>query len=509
MFNETEQALINELMSCQKKATRFPKINFKWGHGDLYGKTLKKYQAELFQLIEDEINKGTKTIRLAISSGHGVGKTANIAMIVNYFMSCWPKTRVVMTANTGPQVRNRTFAEVIKWMRMGMSSFLFDIKAETIRAKTEGDSTAWRVEIFTWKDGCPAAIAGLHNAGTEKQKRVTLVIFDEASEIPESIFNTMEGFFTDQHMIGVFIAMGNRTMNTGPFAECFQASHPRSRNWITKVISCEDVEGIDPQFAKDILALNNGDRESDEYRVRVRGLEPKSNIDQFIPSELIERAYGKVLDPSMYQYAPVIIGVDPALSGEDSFTIALRQGLHCQILGTYKYTLDHVQMARIVGEFEDMYKAAAVVIDYGGGGTGLYDIGRINGRKWTIINSASTSFENDCRNMRAWMWKKFRQFLMDGGNLPRIERVAREAGAPTGWYKGTDYKLTIQSKDEIRKAYGFSTDNIDAIILTFCVNPSQKNLVGFEGNLNKMSNSGSQKNTYYKDLSKKYKPGPN
>jgi hypothetical protein len=131
-------------------------------------------------------------------------------------------------------------------------------------------------------------------------------------------------------------------------------------------------------------------------------------------------------------------------------------------------------MANIIAEFEDRHSADAVVIDFGGGGTGLKSIGNSMGRKWTLVNSSEKPPQEDCLNTRSWMWLKFKEWLMNGGSLPTELSILRQAGYVTYWYTERGSKLQIEGKDSIREKIGESTDFVDALCLTFCVNPQRK-----------------------------------
>jgi len=70
--------------------------------------------------------------------------------------------------------------------------------------------------MIPWSKTNPQAFAGLHNKG----KRM-LMIFDEASEIEDIIWETAEGAFSDRDTQLIWLVCGNPTRNTGRFRECF------------------------------------------------------------------------------------------------------------------------------------------------------------------------------------------------------------------------------------------------------------------------------------------------
>ncbi|MDU9765474.1 terminase, partial [Helicobacter pylori] len=70
--------------------------------------------------------------------------------------------------------------------------------------------------MVPWSERNTEAFAGLHNQG----KRI-LVIYDEASAIPDIIWEVTEGALTDKNTQIIWACFGNPTRNKGRFRECF------------------------------------------------------------------------------------------------------------------------------------------------------------------------------------------------------------------------------------------------------------------------------------------------
>ena len=56
-----------------------------------------------------------EAVRLAVASGHGIGKSALVSWIILWALSTLPDTRGVVTANTEGQLRTKTWPELAKW----------------------------------------------------------------------------------------------------------------------------------------------------------------------------------------------------------------------------------------------------------------------------------------------------------------------------------------------------------------------------------------------------------
>ena len=68
----------------------------------------------------------------------------------------------------------------------------------------------------------PPAAAGLHKT----RINACMIIFDEASEIPLVIFRVTKGALIDDNTEIIFLAIGNPTMNSGPFFEAVFGNQP-------------------------------------------------------------------------------------------------------------------------------------------------------------------------------------------------------------------------------------------------------------------------------------------
>ena len=56
-------------------------------------------------------------LRFSTVSGHGIGKSTLAAWIVKFILDTRPMSVGTVTANTSPQLRTKTWAEVGKWLR--------------------------------------------------------------------------------------------------------------------------------------------------------------------------------------------------------------------------------------------------------------------------------------------------------------------------------------------------------------------------------------------------------
>ena len=456
---DPEQELVELAAACTHDPVRWAQLAYDWGHSELADYDgPRDWQAEMLAEIRDHLqNPATRhqPLMVARASGHGIGKSAGIGMVVNWALSTCEDTKVVITANTDTQLRTKTAPEVGKWQRLSITSHWLDVQATSVAVRDKDHAKTWRADFVPWSEHNTEAFAGLHNKG----KRIVL-IFDEASAIADKVWEVAEGALTDEGTEIIWIAFGNPTRNVGRFRECFRRFKHR---WKARQIDSRTVEGTNKeQIAK--WAADYGE-DSDFFKVRVRGMFPSMSARQFIGEADVAAAYGKVLRPEQYEFAPKILTVDPAWEGDDEFAIGLRQGLSFRILRTMPKNDNDLVAARVIADLEDEHKADAVFVD-AGYGTGIVSAGQGMGRDWTLVWFAGASADIGCLNKRAEMWKAARDWLKSGGALPDDPQLRDELQAPE-IVPRADGKVQIESKKDMKARGVPSPNRADALVLSF------------------------------------------
>jgi hypothetical protein len=464
-----EDELIEEVASFAHDPKGWMRFAFPWGEeGTELEKESgpRKWQDEVADAIGKHL-RNPKTRHqpclVAVASGHGIGKSADIGMLINWAMSTCADTKVVYTANTESQLRTKTSPEIGKWFRLSITSHWFVATATAVHSVDPEHEKTWRADAVTWSKNNTEAFAGLHN----KRKRI-IVIFDEGSAIDDKVWEVTEGALTDEDTEIIWIVYGNPTRATGRFRECFRKYKHRWKTW---QIDSRDVEGTNKeQIAR--WEKDYGGPDSDFFKVRVRGMFPSASFKQFISETDVDAAYGRHLREDEYNFAPKILTVDPSWEGDDEFVIGLRQGLAFKILARYAKNDNDNQMGAIVARFEDEEEADAVVVD-GGFGTGIISYGRTLKRNWHIVWFSGASPDPGCLNIRAYMWKCARDWLKEGGCIPADPVLKDELTAPETVSR-MDGKIQIESKSDM-KARGIPSPNrADALCLSFAVSVSSK-----------------------------------
>jgi len=451
-----EAELVKDIEGFSDDPLGFVLYSFPWGEGELEGKPgPEDWQTELLTAIGKGLLTINEAIEIAVASGHGIGKSAVVAWIILWGLSTMEDTRGVVTANTEAQLKTKSWAELAKWHRLFIAKHWFTLTATAIFSVDKEHEKTWRVDMIPWSINNTEAFAGLHNIG----KRI-LLIFDEASVIPDKIWEVSEGALTDKNTEIIWAVFGNPTQNIGRFKDCFGRFKHR---WITKQIDSRSVTLTNKQQIQEWI--DDYGLDSDFVKVRVRGMFPSISAKQFYSVEDLDKSFGKVLRTEQYNFAPKVLTVDPAWEGDDMMEIGMRQGLLFRLLRTIPKNDNDIQMANLIAQIEDDEKADAVFID-GGFGTGIISAGRTWGRSWQLVWFAEKSSDPGCHNKRAEMANEAKKWLKDGGALPDNKELYEDILCPETVPR-TDGKVQLESKKEIKKRLGRSPGKFDVWILSF------------------------------------------
>ena len=402
--------------------------------------------------------------RTAIRAGHGAGKTRLAASIIHWFISTRAFPQIIVTANTEVQVARKTWRELAKVNRQARNEHMFQWNKTTFELK--GHEDVWFALAQPWSENNSVAFAGTH------EKNV-LFVFDEASEIPDVIWEVATGAMTTEG--ARWLTLGNPTLNTGKFHECFNKNKKidendtRAGKWNALTISGEDyVEQVTQMYLDEQLEEAEGNRDDDFYRIRVRGLPPMAAEHQFIPVDLYESATKREI--LVADHAPRILGIDIATK-HDRIAFVERKGLGLTVklvkrgqdtMATVGDAVDIIEQARKDGEPYDF-----ICIDKIGEGRGAYD--RLKELRYDVLGvgvGEKSRYEDLYVNLRAELWQAYKDFLSEG----RIygESEALKADSIGIFYKRDSRgRLVMERKVDMKKRGLSSPDLSDAACMTF------------------------------------------
>lgn len=468
---DPEQQLREAIAGFRHDPLGFVRFAFPWGVegteiADEAGP--REWQIAVMERIGAALRNGASTtgaIREATASGHGIGKSALVSWLILWSLATFPNTKIVVTANTGDQVRTKTWPEVAKWFNLMLCRHWFRFEATSISARQASLAKTWRCDAATWSENNTVAFQGLHNKG----RRIVL-IFDEASEIADKIWEVADGAMTDANTEIMWLVFGNPTINTGRFRECF-AGGRFSHRWQANQIDSRTVPGTN-KTEIDQWITDWGD-DHDFVRVRVKGQFPRGGSMQFIDGETVANATKREAVCHIRQ--PLIMGVDVARFGDDQQVIYFRRGLDARTVPPRKFRgLDLVAFSGKIAELARDHGAAAIFIDEGGMGAGVVDMVRAMLPGVLVIGvnfggkpdgMAIVGDQVTVADKAAEIWAHMRAWLKTGAIPNDPEMIAELTGRQYGF--DTHSAIRLESKADMKKRGLSSPDNADALALTF------------------------------------------
>jgi hypothetical protein len=307
-------------------------------------------------------------IQMATASGHGIGKSVLVVWLIKWILDTRPFSKGTVTANTAEQLKTKTWAELGKWHKMSVTEhwFTYNSGRGAMNLAHKKHKEAWRCDAQTCREENSEAFAGQHAASA-----TSFYIFDEASAVPDKIFEVREGGTTDgEPMVFDF---GNPTRNSGRFFE-----HCAGRFRHRYKVRCIDSRTVAITNKERIQAwLEDYGEESDFFKVRVRGMFPSAGSLQFIPSDWVDDAMDRELVED--SHAPLLIGVDVARFGDNESVIYPRIGYDARSWPARRFQgLDTVQLVgkviECIREFKSMgVPTSGLFVDGGGVGGGVVD----------------------------------------------------------------------------------------------------------------------------------------
>jgi phage terminase large subunit len=392
--------------------------------------------------------------RVSVRSGHGVGKSTGVAMAALWHVLMRVPSKTVVTAPTSAQLFDALFAEMKALAKRLKPPFdsLLEVKSDRIELKSHPESTF--ISCRTSRAEQPEALAGVHSPSV-------LLLADEASGIPEAVFEAASGSMSGH--TATTVLTGNPTRNTGFFYE----THNRLRDdWHTMHVSCVDSPRVSDDFVEDMQRRYGID--SPAYHVRVLGNFPPSEEDTVIPVSLIEAAMAS--DVRVHENTASIWGLDVARQGGDASVLAKRQGPVVHPLSVWR-NLDLMQLTGAVkAEYDALpvdKRPQEIIVDSNGFGAGVLDRLREIGLPARGLNVSERAAANQTYvNLRAELWFKTKAWLegMDV-KLPRDDALYAELAAPRYHFTSSG-KMQVESKDSMKKRRVASPDRADAVCLS-------------------------------------------
>jgi len=393
--------------------------------------------------------------RIAVRSCHGPGKTALAAWVAVWFSNTRAPFKLAMTAPSAPQLFDALYPELIKWLDRlpGAWRELWHVTSDHITLKSNPECF---ITARTSRQETPEALAGLHSDNI-------LLVVDEASGVPEQVFEAASGSMSSAGAITLLI--GNPTRSSGFFWKTFNLERDR---WFCMKVGHLDSPRVTADYAEEVAGRYGID--SNAYRVRVLGEFPLADADTMIAAELIDSAM--LRDVALDSTEPEIWGVDVARFGTDASVLIKRRG---NVVPEMPRSFHQVDTMMLAGAIKAEWDAASasrptlICIDVIGIGAGVVD--RLNEQGLPILGvnvSESPSTTGRYAKLRDELWERCGQWLATRAvRLPRHDRLRDDLAAPRYTHL-SDGRLKVEDKNSMRARGLPSCDYADALNLTFC-----------------------------------------
>jgi hypothetical protein len=288
------------------------------------------------------------------------------------------------------------------------------------------------------------------------------VVIDEVAQIKPQLWGeVIRPMLADRKGWALFIGTPK---GINLFSQIYFKAIADPLNWCAQLFTCFDTDALPPEEIESMKA----DQTELEFRQEMLCDFTASGSNTLIKIDDAMAATKRKIEPRLYSFAPVIMGVDVAWEGGDRCVIIVRQGLqvldHLVIPGLPEKTF-----AIKVAEKIEQWNPAAVFVDTTGGYGGevvsrLKDLGHKKVQK--VVFSWKASDERYAQ-LRSEMWFKMAEWIKEGGAIPNLTALVSELCAPTYSNANAANRLQLEAKDEIKKRLDFSPDIADALALTF------------------------------------------
>jgi phage terminase large subunit len=410
----------------------------------------KKQQAILRELC--------KSSRIAVRSGHKIGKSKLAAVMALWWIVTHPSGVVVMTSSSGRQVERILWAEVRKCYQSAVYNFGGRLALKPSSGLTFPDGRI----IYGFSTDEPDIMAGI--SGHE-----LLFLADEASGIQQDIFEAIEGNTAGG---GVIVMFSNPLRPVGYFYEAFAE---KAKFWSKFAISSEETpnatEGktIIPGLAErkwiEEIAEKWG-RESAYFAVRVLGNFPVSGSNVVFSLRLVEEAMKRV--PSQPDEDLLVCGLDVAEFGDDESILTMRRGVKVYPQLAYR-GMDGVDLVGSVlmdlRRFKRPNERPVVFIDSTGVGHGAWAnmVRHEEVRAYGVRMADCALNKLEYGNRRAEIHFKLKEKLKTMC-LPPSEDLRSQLIAPVYGFDQQG-RLMVEKKDKLKARLGRSPDHSDSLCL--------------------------------------------
>lgn len=457
---------------------------WRW-HGYEKGRNLTWQQTLILIGIEKAV-RGESARHLTIRSGHGIGKSATCSWIILWYLFCYYQAQVPCTAPTSQQMHDVLWKELAIWINRMPERFreVYEWQSDYIRVRYDAESWFARARTSTKEN--TEAIAGVH------ADHVAIVV-DEASGVPEQVFNTAEGALTSGNVLVILIS--NPTRLTGYF---YDSHHKNKADWQRFAFDCEQSPIVDREYVE--RQEKRHGRNSDEFRIRVAGEFPREEAMDDAGYVALVPSTRVIVVPSAGRPVFIgrrILGIDPSGEGSDEAAFVMRDRFRAEALKTINSTnaREIAELAITMAQDFELLSGDLVIDGFGIGAQVAAEIAiatqgkleacvvltghrpkdeeKLNANLFARRDDEMDDAAEDLYlNLRALLAFRTRAWLLTGGQLvdgQSVDNSAFRNEVAVIKYKRSLHgnRIQLMPKPEMQKLRIPSPNRFDALSLTF------------------------------------------
>jgi phage terminase large subunit len=429
--------------------------------------------------------------RTIVPAAFGVGKTYISAAIVIQFLCSYFPSKVITTASTARQVRDLLWREI----RNIHKKSLVPIGGRLLTQVLEFDED-WYAVGFTTDEYDPDKFTGYHSENV-------LVVFDQASGIPKSIWTAAEGLMTSAFCR--WLAIGNCTSSDSEF---FKNCKPNS-GWNRIHITAFDSPNVKAgkNIYPGIIAHDYPKKKAEQwgkesilYQMFVMAEFPREGTDNLISYYYVEKA---LLD-KWNNGDPVEIGVDPAEYGDDKTILVARRGYRIVEIEVHSKqdimvtTGNAIQMAHRLAEPSGKDpKRIPIKVDTIGVGSGIPPRLREQGYRGIDVKVSENPADKDTyENLRAELAFNLKDRFINeeigvSSDIPAhiIEEWEADTIEPK-YSVNSKGKYVLEPKEKIKKRLKRSPDYFEGTMLAFAPTKQLETEISYQSVTQRRFSSG-------------------
>lgn len=422
---------------------------------DKLGYTLWSKQIQIAEAL-------LKYKRVAVKSGHGVGKSFVASIIIAW----WVDTRKnvdSLAVSTAP-------------VQDQLSIIWGYLRAHHIKGELTGRITLendWRGNDDSERaKGRKPSNTNIHAFQGEHRRQGVLAVLDESCGIPETIFTAVNAITTGRYDMA--LAIGNPDDINTPFGNIWKNDNPTwhkmtlnsydSPNITGEPFPEEDSGGLVTREWIEAMKLEWGE-DSPRFKSKVLGEFSESSTSTLFTVGTLTK--GRFTELAIKQDSKPRLGVDVARMGEDCTVIYKFQDGVLRYLDKWAKT-DTVESSAKIVQWAFKEGVDEVRIDGVGLGAGVFDqvVAKSEGRFETIsiVGNAASNDLDKWINARAEMYDEVRRRMFNGEiDIDGDDSaLTKELETLEYHFKNSRNSLQIASKEEIRAKTGKSPDFADA-----------------------------------------------